>query len=132
MQIDFTTIKRDPTDLKVFWATRGDSRACYVCFSEYEKQEDWLAGIEGALNYSDGVPQELLFDSAKCLMIERDAYGEGKHRWNSKLLQMSTDYGFRLRSCRPYLAKTKGKAERFNGYLKNSFITSLVATMKQA
>jgi transposase InsO family protein len=65
-------------------------------------------------------------------MIERDAYGEGKHRWNSKLLKMSTDYGFRLRACRPYRAKTKGKVERFNGYLKHSFITPLAATMKQA
>ena len=107
-------------------------RACYVCFSEYEKQEDWLAGIEGALHYFGGVPKEILFDNAKCIMIERDAYGEGRHRWNSKLLQLSADYGFRLRACRPYRAKTKGKVGRFNGYLKNSFITPLAASLKQA
>ena len=65
-------------------------------------------------------------------MIERDAYGEGRHRWNSKLLQLSADYGFRLRACRPYRAKTKGKVGRFNGYLKNSFITPLAASLKQA
>ncbi|WP_339772133.1 IS21 family transposase [uncultured Paraglaciecola sp.] len=132
MQVDFTTIKRGRNKLKGFVATLEYSRACYVCFSEYEKQEDWLAGIEGALNYFGGVPKEILFDNAKCIMIERDAYGEGRHRWNSKLLQLSTDYGFRLRACRPYRAKTKGKVERFNGYLKHSFITPLAATMKQA
>jgi hypothetical protein len=65
-------------------------------------------------------------------MIERDAYGDGRHRWNAQLLQLSNDYGFRLRACRPYRARTKGKVERFNGYLKNSFITPLAATLKQA
>lgn len=132
MQVDFTTIKRGRNKLKGFVATLGYSRACYVCFSEHEKQEDWVAGIEGALSYFGGVPKDILFDNAKCIMIERDAYGEGQHRWNSKLLQLSSDYGFRLRACRPYRAKTKGKVERFNGYLKHSFITPLAATMKQA
>ncbi len=132
MQVDFTTIKRGRNKLKGFVATLGYSRACYVCFSEYEKQDDWIAGIEGALNYFGGVPKDILFDNAKCIMIERDAYGEGQHRWNSKLLQLSADYGFRLRACRPYRAKTKGKVERFNGYLKHSFITPLAATLKQA
>ena len=132
MQVDFTTIKRGRHKLKGFVATLGYSRASYVRFSEYEKQEDWLAGIEGALHYFGGVPKDILFDNAKCIMIERDAYGEGRHRWNSRLLQLSADYGFRLRACRPYRAKTKGKVERFNGYLKNSFITPLAASLKQA
>jgi transposase len=132
LQVDFTTIKRGKNKLKAFVATLGYSRASYVCFSSHEKQDDWLAGIEGALHYFGGTPKELLFDNAKCIMTERDAYGDGRHRWNSKLLQMSNDYGFRLRACRPYRAKTKGKVERFNGYLKNSFITPLAATLKQA
>lgn len=132
MQVDFTTIKRGRNKLKGFVATLGYSRACYVCFSEYERQEDWINGIEAAMHYFGGVPKDILFDNAKCIMIERDAYGEGEHRWNSKLLQLSGDYGFRLRACRPYRAQTKGKVERFNGYLKNSFITPLAATMKQA
>jgi transposase len=34
--------------------------------------------------------------------------------------------------CRPYRAKTKGKVERFNGYLKGSFLVPLAATLKQA
>jgi transposase len=132
MQVDFTTIRRGRNKLKGFVATLGHSRASYVRFSAHERQEDWLVGIEEALHYFGGVPKELLFDNAKCIMIERDAYGEGRHRWNAQLLQLSADYGFRLRACRPYRAKTKGKVERFNGYLKNSFITPLAATLKQA
>lgn len=132
MQVDFTTIRRGKRTLKAFVATLGYSRASYVLFTERERQEDWMAGIEGALHFFGGIPKELLFDNAKCLMIERDAYGEGKHRWNAKLLAVSQDYGFKLRACRPYRAKTKGKVERFNGYLKNSFITPLAASLKQA
>lgn len=132
LQVDFTTVRRGHCKLKAFVATLGYSRATYVRFSEYERQEDWLAGIEGALHYFGGVPQEMLFDNAKCIMIERDAFGEGQHRWNASLLAMARDYGFRLRACRPYRAKTKGKVERFNGYLKGSFITPLAASMKQA
>lgn len=132
LQVDFTTIKRGKSKIKAFVATLGYSRASYVRFSQSEKQEDWLEGIEGALEYFGGVPEEMLFDNAKCIMTERDAYGEGKHRWNAKLLKLSKHYGFKLRACRPYRAKTKGKVERFNLYLKNSFITPLAATLKQA
>ena len=74
----------------------------------------------------------MLFDNAKAIVLERDAYGSGHHRWNPKLLELSKKYGFSLRLCRPYRAKTKGKVERFNRYLKESFITPLAATRAEA
>jgi len=132
LQVDFTTIVRGRSKLKAFVATLGYSRASYVRFSYSEKQHDWLDGIEEALNYFGGVPKEILFDNAKCIMIERDAFGEGQHRWNAKLLELAKDYGFIPKACRPYRAKTKGKVERFNRYLKESFMTPLAATLKQA
>ena len=132
LQIDFTTINRGRFKLKALVATLGFSRVSFVRFSEYEKQEDWLRGIEEALQYFGGAPRELLFDNAKCIMTERDAYGEGQHRWNAKLLEMAKDYGFKLRACRPYRARTKGKVERFNRYLKESFIIPLATKLKQA
>ena len=132
MQVDFTTISRHRRKIKAFVATLGFSRATYVRFSEHERQEDWLQGIEEACHYFGGVPQEILFDNAKTIMIERDAYGEDRHRWNAQLLTTAQDYGFIARACRPYRARTKGKVERFNGYLKGSFITPLAATLHQA
>jgi hypothetical protein len=45
---------------------------------------------------------------------------------------MAKDYGFALKACRLYRAKTKGKVERFNGYLKHSFVVPLNASMKQS
>lgn len=64
-------------------------------------------------------------------MLDRDAFGEGRHRWNASLLNLARDYGFKCRACKPYRAKTKGKVERFNGYLKGSFITPLAASLEQ-
>ncbi len=131
MQVDFTTITHHGKRIKAFVATLGYSRATFVRFTERERQEDWIEGLEEAFEYFGGVPQEVLFDNAKAIMIERDAYGEGHHRWNAALLATAKKYHFKPKACRPYRAKTKGKVERFNAYLKSSFITPLAATMKQ-
>ena len=45
---------------------------------------------------------------------------------------MPKDDSFVPRLCRPYRAKTKGKVERFNRYLKESFVLPLATTLKQA
>lgn len=131
MQVDFTTISRHGKRIKAFVATLGYSRATFVKFSERERQEDWIQGLEQAFEFFAGVPKEVLFDNAKAIMIERDAYGDGEHRWNPQLLATAKKYGFKPKACRPYRAKTKGKVERFNSYLKSSFITPLAATLKQ-
>jgi len=134
LQVDFTTLRRGRDPVKALVATLGFSRSTYVRFSRHERQEDWLTGIELALDHFGGVPQELLLHNAKCIMLERDAYGRGSHRWNPDLLLMAKHYGFIPRACRPYRARTKseGKVERFNRYLKQSFETLLMATVSQA
>ncbi len=131
MQVDFTTISCRGKRIKAFVATLGFSRGAFVKFSHSEKQEDWIRGVEEAFEYFGGVTKEVLFDNAKAIMIERDAYGKGTHKWNSALLELAKRYGFTPRACRPYRAKTKGKVERFNAYLKGSFITPLIAELKQ-
>src|SRR5699024_10752450 len=54
------------------------------------------------------------------------------HRWHPRLAALAEEYGFRPKVCHPYRAQTKGKVERFNGYLKGSFVTPLAATLKAA
>jgi len=73
-------------------------RATYVRFSEHERQEDWLAGIEAALYYFGRVPLDLLYVTPSASWLMRDDFGEDKHHWNSHLLQMARDYGFTLRA----------------------------------
>lgn len=132
LQVDFTTIRRGQSPLKAFVATLGYSRACFVRFSEREDSEAWLTGLREAFAYFDGVPEEALFDNAGAIITQRDAYGDGLHRWHPGLQALANEYGFRPKVCRPYRAKTKGKVERFNGYLKGSFVTPLAATLKSA
>lgn len=132
LQVDFTTIYRGKKSLKAFVATLGYSRQTFVWFTTHERQEAWLEGLRRAFDYFGGVPHTVLFDNAKAIMLDRDAYGEGQHRWHPALLQLAKDYGFLPQACQPYRAKTKGKVERFNGYLKQSFITPLAATLKQS
>src|SRR5690606_2309829 len=85
-----------------------------------------------AMIYFGGVPEHVLFDNAKSIIIKRDAYGDKQHQWHAGLLSMARDYGFVPRVCRPYRAKTKGKVERFNSYLKGSFLVPLAASLKMA
>ena len=98
MQIDFTIIRRGKQSLKAFVATLGYSRACYVKFFDHERAEAWQQGLKEAFDYFGGVPQQVLCDKAKAkaLIIERDAYADGQHRYHPAMLEMSKDYGFKL------------------------------------
>ena len=58
--------------------------------------------------------------------------GNGHVVYNTSLLSLARHYGFHPRACRPYRAKTKGKVERFNSYLKSSFVVPLAATLEAA
>jgi transposase len=132
MQADFTVVRRGRDPLLAFVATLGYSRASWVRFTTAEDTATLVACVREALTYFGGVPQHVLFDNARTVVTDRDAYGEGRHRWNRALLALAVEYGFQLRLCRPYRAKTKGKVERFNGYLKGSFLVPLAATLKAA
>jgi transposase len=130
MQADFTTIRRGRDRLLAFVATLGYSRATFVRFTHSEQFVDWRDGLIAAFDYFGGVPREVLFDNTKTVILKRDGYGPGLHRWHPGMLDFAGDYGFQLRVCRPYRARTKGKVERFNGYLKGSFLVPLAATLR--
>jgi transposase len=132
MQADFTVIRRGREPLLAFVATLGYSRATWVRFTAAEDAQTLCACVREALTFFGGVPQHVLFDNAKTVVIERNAYGEGQHRWHADLRTLADEFGFRPKLCRPYRAKTKGKVERFNGYLKGSFLVPLAATLKSA
>ena len=132
MQADFTYVRRGRDPLLAFVATLGYSRASYVKFVACSGEDvaTLCAGLREAFDYFGGVPEHVLFDNTKAVVIERDAYGEGLHRWNSELRELAESCGFKPRLCRPYRAKTKGKVERFNSYLKGSFLVPLAATLQ--
>jgi transposase len=127
MQVDFMVIRRGRERLSAFVATLGYSRATFVHFVTDEKIDTVLACLRWSFEAFGGVPEQVLFDNMKTVVIERNAYGDGLHRFHAQLLDLANDCGFSIRLCRPYRAKTKGKVERFNRYLRYSFWIPLKA-----
>lgn len=132
MQADWASVGSDADKLKVFIATLGWSRMAYVEFCDDEKVETLIACHENALQAFGGVPAEVLYDNMRTVVIERNSYGRGIHRFHAGFLDYARHAGFLPRLCQPYRAQTKGKVERFIGYLKRSFWIPLAASMRQA
>ena len=65
-------------------------------------------------------------------LLERNTYGRGVHRFHPGFLDYVKHAGALPRLCQPYRAQTKGKVERFIGYLKRSFWVPFVTSMRQA
>jgi transposase len=132
MQADFTYVRRGREPLLAFVATLGYSRFTFVKFVARAGEDvaTLCAGLREAFDYFGGVPEHVLFDNTKAVVIERDAYGEGQHRWNAQLRELAETCGFTPRLCQPYRAKTKGKVERFNAYLKGSFVVPLATSLE--
>jgi len=125
MQVDWTVLDKK-NHLSAFVAILGYSRKAYVEFVRDEKEFTLLRCHENAFEFFGGVPREGLYDNMKTVVIERDRYGEGKHGFQKTFQDFAKHHGFIPRLCRPYRAKTKGKVERFNRYLKESFYYPLV------
>jgi transposase len=123
MQADFTVVRKGRDPLLAFVATLGYSRASFVRFTVGEDARTLSECLRESLLYFGGVPQNVLFDNPKTVVIERDAYGAGEHRFHRDLLAAAEEYGFRPRLCRSYRARTKGKVERSPALSINSLMS---------
>jgi len=132
MQVDWGVFRRGKAPLSAFVATLGWSRYAYVEFVTDERFETLKRCHENAFAYFQGIPQEVLYDNMRTVVQQRHAYGSDQHRFHPGLWDLAKHSGFSPRLCRPYRAKTKGKVERFIGYLRHSFYVPLVAQLKQA
>lgn len=130
MQVDFVVFRRGLDRLSAFVATLGYSRCSYVRFVADERVGTVIECLRRSFDAFGGVPRHVLFDNMKTVVVQRDAYAPGKHRFHPELLTLANDHGFALRLCRPYRAKTKGKVERFNRYLRESFWVPLQSRFK--
>jgi hypothetical protein len=80
-----------------------------------------MGGLEEAFTFFGGVPAELLFDQMKSVIIEDERVLDGKLLENAEFMRFAAHCDFRIRACRPYRAKTKGKVERSIGCVRESF-----------
>jgi transposase len=117
LQVDWVEFRKGSAPLHAFCATLGS----YVEFISDMKVETLIACHERAFAAFGGVTRPVLYDNMKTVVLECDAYGDGEHRYHAGFLDYAKHSGFVIKLCQPYRAKTKGKAERFNGYLRRSF-----------
>ena len=125
MQIDFGVRRIEiggvVTAVFLFVATLGFSRRLHVRAYGHEKQDSWFDGLESAFRAFGGVPEEVLLDNARALILHHDAASR-EVVLHPRLHAFARHWGFRVRACAPYRARTKGKDERGVGYVKRNAI----------
>lgn len=132
LQIDFVKAKFIFTDASgieeerpvyLFEAVYSWSRKCFVRVCPDMTQNSWLTSIAGCLA-ENGVPREILCDNDKSLVI--------RNRWREKIVEFNPAFkwlcdplGIRPRAARPARPQTKGRVERFGGYLQLNGLTDV-------
>ncbi len=95
----------------------GSSRLLWLSFSPRQT----MAALESAFEAFGGVPEELLFDQMRAVVLSDDRAAGGGLLYNAEFLRFAAHWRFDPRSCRPCRAKTKGKVERPIRYIRESF-----------
>ena len=120
-QVDFA-------DFRLPWGKRfallvvlGYSRLLWVRFFPRKTMAHLFEGLDEAFGFFGGVPSELLFDQMKAVVLSDERNEGGRITENAEFLRFAHHWGFRVRACRPYRAKTKGKVERPVSYVRKSF-----------
>jgi len=100
----------------------GYSRLLWLKFYAKQDMQTVFSGLQEAFAFFGGVPREILFDQMASV-ITRDLRDQGgKLVENAEFLRFAAHWGFRVRACLPYRARTKGKVERPIRYLRESFV----------
>lgn len=103
----------------VFVMVLGHSRAKYIEFTSRCDLSSLERCMVNAFAYFGGVPEKVLTDNMKTVIIGRDG---GKPIWNTAFEDFSVDMGFIPKVCAPRRPQTKGKVERLVGYVKDNFL----------
>jgi transposase len=97
------------------------SRCQYFEFTEDETLATLITCHEHAFDWFGGLPEEILYDNPKTIVLRRD--WQGRHiTWNPQFWDFAHYYGFTPRLCPPGRAQTKGKVEAGIKYGKRAFV----------
>lgn len=121
-QVDFAEFRFPWGKRYALLVVLGYSRLLWVQFYPRQTLATIITGLEAAFAYFGGVPHELLFDQLKAVIVDDQRAGGGKLLEHPEFLRFARHWSFRIRACRPYRAKTKGKVERPVRYLRNNFV----------
>lgn len=101
-----------------FTAILSYSRMRFVCFFKRCDTTSLLRGLMAALQYFGGLPQRVLTDRMKSVLVSVE---DGQPQWNSRYEDFMSSVGMIPRVCKPYTPQTKGKVERTISVIKQSF-----------
>jgi len=122
---DITHAEGSRHKLNGFVMTLGYSRAMFLDIATDQKLPNFLRMHEAAFEYLGGVPEEILYDNTKTVVLKTLTQGVD-NRGEVKLHPTFTDFarywGFTPRLCRPYRPQTKGKVENGIGYVRKNFL----------
>jgi transposase len=99
--------------------TLGYSRRFHFWCTDRMDAEHTYEGLIRAFEYFGGLPEEVLVDNQKSMVVTH-RIGE-RVQFNERFVDLANHYGFRPRACKPSRARTKGKDERMVGYIKGHF-----------
>lgn len=96
----------------------GFSRAMFARFVEQCTLEAFLDSHITGFRYLGGVPQEMLYDNMRHVVIVNRA---GQRHFNPEIVDFAAHYGFTPQPCPPYSPWVKGKVERPMDYVRERF-----------
>lgn len=99
------------------------SRKKHYTYSLSITTSDVIRAIDGAIHYFGGVPEEIIIDNPKQMIIIHER--NGVVRYNDEFLRFCGLYGIEPNPCQNYRARTKGKAERPFFYIKEHLLRGL-------
>ena len=120
-QVDFAEFRLPWGKRYALVVVLGYSRLLWLKFYPRQTMATVVSGLEEAFAYFGGVPTELLFDQMKAVILDDQRADGGRLLENPEFLRFAAHWGFRIRACRPYRAKTKGKVERPIRYVRGNF-----------
>ena len=121
-QVDFAQVRFPWGKRYALIVVLGYSRLLWLRFFQRDDMRTLFKGLEEAFAFFGGVPKELLFDQMASVITADLRDQGGRLVENAEFLRFAAHWGFRVRACRPYRAKTKGKVERPIRYLRGNFL----------
>ena len=112
-------IGRATRKLYAFVMSLSWSRGLWLQFFYDMQAANFSRGHVDAFHYFGGTPRKVLYDNLKSAVIERDG---NAIRFNPRLLELATHYGFEPRAAAPRRGNEKGVVERSIRYVRESFV----------
>jgi len=132
MQVDWGQMRGGKKPIHAFVAVLGFSRALFVHYTDNMRYETLERCHRLAFDYFQGIPTDVWYDNMKTVVLERNAFGIGHHRFHPQFYQFAKDMGFMPKLCKPYRPQTKGKVERMVRYVRDNFYAPLSTKLAAA